>query len=101
MLSSAAGFAKNRPAAAHAASGAGLVNPTLAFSGIETVTESNAAAPGSGMDTFALADGGSVTGAIVGGTGTNTLSFAGYTTAITVNLQSKTATHVGAWSGIT
>jgi Ca2+-binding RTX toxin-like protein len=74
---------------------AGTLNTTLSFSGIENLTG------GAGADAFNLGDGSGVAGMLNGGTGANTLSFAGYTTAVTVDLQARTATNVGRFSGIT
>src|SRR5207245_72356 len=49
---------------------------------------------GSGSDTFQFADGGSLTGNIVGG-GTDTLDYTAYSTSVLVDLQTGFATGVG------
>src|SRR5205085_1192753 len=62
------------------------------FSSFENLTG------GSDDDTFHLATGGSLTGSIDGGDGSNTLSYFGRPsslTAVTVNLQTSTATDIG------
>jgi Ca2+-binding RTX toxin-like protein len=56
------------------------------FTNITNLTGGNVA------DTFKFADGTSVTGTVNGGGGTDTLDLSDYTTAITVNLQTNTAT---------
>jgi hypothetical protein len=50
---------------------------------------------GSGADVFRFHDGGSVSGNIDGGGGTNTLDYAAYSDNVLVNLQTGTATGVG------
>jgi hypothetical protein len=55
---------------------------------------------GTGSDTFNLGASGSVSGIINGGGGTNTLNYAGHSTAVTINLQSHTATATGGFSNI-
>ncbi|EKD69802.1 MAG: YapH protein, partial [uncultured bacterium] len=50
---------------------------------------------GSGTDNFIFSDAKSISGDIDGGSGTNTLNMAAYTTAVSVNLQTATATSVG------
>lgn len=74
---------------------AGTLNTKLSFSGIENLMGSF------GTDNFNLADGVGMTGSIAGGAGANTLNFTAWTTPMTVNLQTKTANHVGGFSGIT
>lgn len=74
---------------------AGTLNSSFSFSGIENITG------GVGTDTFNLADGVGMTGAIAGGLGSNTLSFAAYTGVVTVDLQERTATNVDLFTGIT
>jgi hypothetical protein len=61
----------------------------VAFSSIEGLTG------GAGNDTFVFSGSGNVTGAVNGGGGTNTIDVSGYTSASTVNLQTKTATPIG------
>ena len=56
---------------------------------------------GPNNDTFTFNDGKSVTGTVTGGGGTDTLSYAPYTTPVTVNLVTGVATGTGAISGIT
>ncbi|MGH7747672.1 MAG: beta strand repeat-containing protein, partial [Candidatus Dormibacteria bacterium] len=56
-----------------------------AFSGIQNLTG------GSGNDTFAFATGGSVSGTVNGGAGTNTLDYSGDTGAVAVNLTNDSA----------
>jgi hypothetical protein len=72
---------------------AGQVGATT-FSSFENLTG------GSNTDTFALSDGAGVSGAIKGGGGTDTLSYALYTTGVQVNLGTGTATNTGGISGI-
>ncbi|MFO0928639.1 MAG: calcium-binding protein [Gemmataceae bacterium] len=73
---------------------AGDLNGGTPFSGFETLVG------GSAADTFAFATGGSVTAAVSGQGGANTLSFAAVATPVTVNLQTSTATGVGSFTGI-
>ena len=75
------------------AANAGTVNGT-AFTGVENLTG------GPNADTFALAAGKSVTGKIDGANGSDKLDYAAYVTAVTVNLQTKTATGTGGFAGI-
>jgi Ca2+-binding RTX toxin-like protein len=74
---------------------AGTLNSTLGFSGIENLTG------GASSDAFNLADGAGVSGTLNGGGGANTLRFTAYTSAVTVDLQARTATNVGSFGGIT
>jgi hypothetical protein len=54
-----------------------------------------------GDDTFAFPAGGSLSGTVTGGGGTNTLDLSGYGSPVTVNLQTWTATGVGgSWTDI-
>jgi hypothetical protein len=56
---------------------------------------------GSSSDTFTILPGGSITGTINGGTsGGDSLDYSSYGTAVTVNLQAKTATGVGHFANI-
>jgi hypothetical protein len=67
----------------------------VSFSGVANLTG------GTGNDTFAFASGGSVSGKINGGAGTNTLNYSGDGgAAITVNLANDTATRTGGFSNI-
>jgi Ca2+-binding RTX toxin-like protein len=66
---------------------AGTVGST-SFSGFSNLTG------GSGSDTFTLANNASISGKIDGGAGTDTLKY-GYTSAVTVNLTTSTATGAG------
>jgi Ca2+-binding RTX toxin-like protein len=66
-------------------SNAGKVGP-LSFTGVENLVGGTAA------DTFQFSDGQGVTGTINGGAGTNTLDYSLYTTGVSVNLASGTAT---------
>lgn len=72
----------------------GDLNQTLKFLNVESLTG------GAGNDQFVLSGIGSVTGALVGGDGADSISFAAKSAGTTVNLQSKTATAVGSWTGI-
>jgi hypothetical protein len=65
----------------------------VAFSSIENLTG------GSGNDTFVFSGNGNVTGPVKGGGGTNTIDVSGYTSASTVNLQTRTATPIGGTFG--
>lgn len=57
---------------------------------------------GSGSDTFRINNGGSLSGSITGSGGNDTLSYSTYSSPVSVNLQSNTATGVGGtWTGIT
>lgn len=64
----------------------GDINETFYFYSIENLTGGNSS------DTFAFNDGTSVSGNVNGADGIDQLDFSAYTTAITVNLQNKTAT---------
>jgi hypothetical protein len=66
----------------------GTVNGST-FSSFENLTG------GSGADQFVFFHGGSVSGNIDGGGGTNTLDYSNLTTPVTLNLQSDTATGIG------
>src|SRR5262249_19870702 len=59
------------------------------FQNIENLTG------GAGDDSFAFAAGQSITGKLDGAAGNDTLDYSAYTTAVTVNLQSKKATGIG------
>lgn len=67
----------------------GTVNATLAFSGFQNLTG------GTGNDTFAFASGGSVTGQVRGGGGSNTLDYSALSTSIAVDLSIGSATGIG------
>jgi hypothetical protein len=67
---------------------AGNVNG-IAFTGISNLTG------GTSSDTFQFDAGGSVSGTINGGGGTNTLNYSAYTTAVTSNLQTGAETGIG------
>jgi Ca2+-binding RTX toxin-like protein len=70
----------------------GTVGGTLKFEGVENLTG------GSGKDKFTVATAGSLSGAIDGGTGSNTLDYTGHAGPVTVTLTSLTggtATGVG------
>jgi hypothetical protein len=69
---------------------AGSLNGGLTFNSIEYLTG------GSGSDQFVFSDGKGVSGTIDGKAGANTLDYSGYSTAVTVNLGSCTATGTGA-----
>lgn len=62
---------------------------TVSFNGVGNLTG------GTGADTFAFANGAKVSGKIDGGAGVDTLKYSLYTTAVTVNLTSSTATGAG------
>jgi uncharacterized repeat protein (TIGR01451 family) len=64
------------------AANAGNVNGSFTFSSIPNLTG------GTGNDTFAFGAGGSVSGTIIGGGGTDVVTYAGVTSAVTVNLAS-------------
>jgi hypothetical protein len=55
---------------------------------------------GTGNDLFVFSNGKGVTGTVNGGGGTNELDYAFYTTAVTVNLASHTATGTGGFANI-
>ena len=76
------------------ANNAGTVG-TTAFSGVGNLTGGTAA------DTFVLADGAGVSGKINGSGGANSLSYAPYTTPITVDLTAMIATNVGSFANLT
>ena len=73
---------------------AGDINGTFAFTGMENLTG------GGGSDTYVFSDGRSISGTIDGGGGTNKLDYTAYSTAVTVNLASNTATAVGDFNNI-
>jgi Ca2+-binding RTX toxin-like protein len=77
------------------ANNAGTLNTTFSFTGIENLTG------GASTDTFKLGDGFGVAGSLTGAAGVNTLDYSASTTAVTANLQTKSATNVGGFSGIT
>lgn len=64
--------------------------------GTNTVTQGDTSAEstiaGAGDDTFVFPDGASTSGALNGGGGSNTLDYSAYTTAVSVNLLTSTAT---------
>jgi hypothetical protein len=66
----------------------------VSFSGFENLTG------GTGNDLFVFSNGQGVTGTITGGSGTNELDYAAYTTAVTVNLASHTTTGTGGFASI-
>jgi hypothetical protein len=71
------------------AQNAGTLTGGISFTAFQNLTG------GSAADTFVLSDAVGVDGNIDGGGGSNTLNEAAYTTAVTVNLQTNTATGVG------
>jgi hypothetical protein len=73
--------------------GAGSVNGT-SFSGFENLTGGTLA------DTFQFHSGGSLSGKISGGSGTNALDYSADSAAATVNQQSATATGTGGYANI-
>src|SRR4029453_13974315 len=66
-----------------------------AYAAIENLTA------GTAVDTFQVNDGASLSGALNGGTGANTLNYSGYFGPITVNLTTKAATSIGSITSIT
>ena len=74
--------------------GSGNIASGLAFTGMENLTGN------SNTDAFVFAAGGSVTGTVTGGLGTDTLNYSAATGPISVNLTSSTATFTGGISGI-
>ena len=73
----------------------GVTGVTTSATGVENLVG------GSGDNTFVFADGATLAGTINGGVGgTNTLSYAAYTTSITVNLATGTATGTAGISNI-
>jgi len=76
------------------AAGAGDVNGAFTFASLETVTT------GSGDDSFVFSDGASLAGTIVAGAGYDTLDYSAYTSAVTVNRQTGSATGTGGYSSI-
>jgi len=82
------------------ANDAGSINPTGA-SGPTTFTSVQNLTGGMNNDTFNLSDGFGISGMISGNGGTtNTIDYSAYTTAVTVNLATPSATNVGSFSGI-
>src|SRR5262249_42078331 len=74
--------------------GAGVLNGMLKFTGAENLT-------GGGLnDIFAFSAATGVTGMVDGGPGTNNMDYALYTTPVTVNLQTSTATGTGGYAGM-
>jgi hypothetical protein len=76
---------------------AGTLDSFLTFSGIGSLIG------GTGADTFAFANGGSVSGVINGDGGSDTLDFSGRSTAVTVTLVAggtNKATATGGWTNI-
>ena len=71
---------------------AGTLAGVMSFDTTESLTT------GSGADTFTLADGAALSGTLDAGSGTDTLSFASYTTAVRANL-GATATTLSATLG--
>ena len=68
---------------------------TNGFSNIENLTG------GTSSDTFAFHSSGSIAGNLSGGAPVNTLDYSGYGSAVTVNLQTKTATGIGGtWANV-
>jgi uncharacterized delta-60 repeat protein len=55
---------------------------------------------GAGNDGFTINNGASLSGKINGGGGTNQLDYSGYASAVAVNLQTRTATALGAFTSI-
>lgn len=76
-----------------AAANAGSVG-SVSFSGFENLTG------GAQADTFTFAEGALLKGKIDGGAGSDTLDFSSVAFALTVNLQSKTATRLGGWASL-
>jgi len=72
-----------------AGTNAGTLDGSVAFSGVQNLTG------GTGMDIFQFSAGQGVTGAINGGGGGDWLDYSSYTTTVTVNLATGTATGVG------
>lgn len=82
------------------ANDAGSISPTGA-SGPTTFTAVQNLTGGLNNDTFNLSDGFGISGMISGNGGTtNTIDYSAYTTAVTVNLATPSATNVGSFSGI-
>ncbi len=86
---------------------------SVAFSGFNTLqagtganvfniinTTSDTLLGGAGNDSFVFSAGMLSTGTINGGGGTNTFDYSAYTTPVTVNLASHTATGASSWSNI-
>ncbi|MFM8487195.1 MAG: hypothetical protein ACKOCH_12735, partial [Bacteroidota bacterium] len=74
--------------------GIGTLNGAMSFLGVESLQG------GTGADQFVFGASGSVTGRVLGGDGSDTISFAAKTTAQTVNLQLNTASSTGGFGGI-
>jgi hypothetical protein len=75
--------------------GAGTLSGTL-VAGLLTFTQIQNLSGGSNTDLFRFEDGQGVAGKIDGGGGTNTLDYSAYTSNVIVDLQTDTATGVGA-----
>ncbi len=74
--------------------GHGDIAGLVAFTGMENLTGN------ANTDAFVFAAGGSVTGTVAGGLGSNTLNYSSATGPISVNLQNSTASFTGGFSGI-
>jgi glucose/arabinose dehydrogenase len=70
-----------------------LVLSRVVFSSFQNLTGGQV--PSNGANFFLVGDNAGVSGNIVGGSGTNRLDYAAYTTAVTVDLSAGTATGVG------
>ena len=75
-------------------SNAGALNTSISFTGIEKLTG------GSCSDTFQFVGVGSVSGTIDGGEGSDQLDYSLCSSAVSVNLQSETATRTGGFDSI-
>jgi hypothetical protein len=73
---------------------AGNIGGVVSFSSVQNLVG------GTGSDTFKFSNGEGVTGTIAGGGGIDALSYAAYTTGVSVNLSTGTATGTGGVSGI-
>jgi hypothetical protein len=67
----------------------GVLNDPLNFKGFNNITG------GSQADTFAIQNGGTISGIVDGGAGINALDYSGYTGTVSVNLPAGQATGVG------
>jgi len=72
----------------------GNLNSTFHFGNIQSLTG------GSGDDTFLFSAGKTIGSTIDGGGGSNSISFADYTSPVTVNLQTKSSTGIGRFQDI-
>jgi len=73
----------------------GTINTNeVIFAGLEKLTG------GTGTDTFTIAAGAAVTGQVDGATGTNTLDYSSYASAIEFDLAEQTATATGGYANI-